>query len=223
MKEISIKNIGNFSLNELSDYYFNTTTQTVKIANEKIKNIGTTELLHLIRRDNYTDLAVLLAIYEFETNGFYGYSFNYDDVSTRQQDLLKELMILNSNFWTYNQKSFHQLKPIAEANAIYVNLAENIVNMFLSIKPEPIIWSNIEIDKMISMAEMDTASTVHYAWEMIRQLKRVVDDGTKVIFNWEGNVVDIENETDIKKYIVKLLPHASDFLKVIEKEVRILR
>src|SRR5690606_1019737 len=99
-----------FRLTELSEYYFNTTELTREIANKKIKDVKTSDILYLIRRQNYTDLATLLAIIDFNTNGFNGYSFNYDDKSIIQQDLLKELMILDETFWTYNQSSYKQLK-----------------------------------------------------------------------------------------------------------------
>jgi hypothetical protein len=77
VKEINIKDIGNYRLDDLSDYYFSTTELTRKIANKKIKDISTSDILHLIRRQNYTDLETLLAIKDFESNGFYGFSFNY--------------------------------------------------------------------------------------------------------------------------------------------------
>ena len=86
-------------LTDLSDYYFNTTELTRKIANRKIKDLSTYDILHLIRRQNYTDLATILAIKDLETNGFYGFSFNHDDKSITQQDLLKELLIL-ANYMT---------------------------------------------------------------------------------------------------------------------------
>ena len=223
MKEINIKDIGNFRLNELSDYYFNTTELTRKIANKKIKDISISDLLHLIRRQNYTDLATLLAIKDFETNGFYGFSFNYDDKSITQQDLLKELLILDDKFWELNQKSFQQLKPIAEKNATYVSLPDKLVRQFIELKLEPIIWTSEEIERIKSFVEMDAASTVHGAWEMVRQLKRAVDDGTKVVFKWKGNSFDITNSADIKQQIVRLLPHPTDFEKAIDKEVKICR
>lgn len=223
MKEINIKDIGNFRLTELSDYYFNTTELTRKIANKKIKDVSTSDLLHLIRRQNYTDLATLLAIKDFETNGFYGFSFNYDDKSITQQDLLKELLILDDKFWTHNQTSFQQLKPIAEKNATYANLPDKLVRQFIEFKLEPIIWTSEEIERIKSLVEMDVASTVHSAWEMVRQLKRAVDDGTKAIFKWKGDSFDITNSADIKQQIVRLLPHPTDFEKAIDKEVKICR
>jgi hypothetical protein len=223
MKEIDIKDIGNFRLNELSDYYFNTTDLTRKIANKKIKDVSTSDLLHLIRRQNYTDLATLLAIKDFETNGFYGFSFNYDDKSITQQDLLKELLILDDKFWAHNQTSFQQLKPIAEKNATYVNLPDKLVKQFIELKLEPIVWTCDEIERIKSLVDMDAASTVHSAWEMVRQLKRSVDDGTKVVFKWKENAFDITNSTDIKQQIVRLIPYPTDFEKAIDKEVKICR
>lgn len=180
-------------------------------------------MLHLIRRQNYTDLATLLAIKDFETNGFYGFSFNYDDKSITQQDLLKELLILDDKFWTHNQTSFQQLKPIAEKNATYANLPDKLVRQFIEFKLEPIIWTSEEIERIKSLVEMDVASTVHSAWEMVRQLKRAVDDGTKAIFKWKGDSFDITNSADIKQQIVRLLPHPTDFEKAIDKEVKICR
>jgi hypothetical protein len=223
VKEINIKDIGNYRLTELSDYYFNTTELTRKIANKKIKDISSSDLLHLIRRQNYTDLATLLAIKDFETNGFYGFSFNYDDKSIAQQDLLKELLILDEKFWLYNQTSFQQLKPIAEKNATYVNLPDKLVRLFVELKLEPIVWTSEEIDRIKSLVEMDAASTVHSAWEMVRQLKRAVDEGTKVVFKWKESSFDIANSTDIKQQIVRLLPYPTDFEKAIDKEVKIFR
>ena len=223
MKEINIKDIGNFRIRELSDYYFNTPALTRKIVNKKIKDVSTSELLHLIRRQNYTDLATLLAIKDFETSGFYGFSFNYDDKSITQQDLLKELLILDDEFWMYNQTSYRQLKPIAEKNATFVNLPAKLVRQFIELKLEPINWTNHEIENIISLVEMDAASTVHSAWEMVRQLKRAVDEGTKVVFKWKENEIEITSPVDIKQHIIGLLPHPADFEKAIDKEVKICR
>lgn len=223
VKEINIKDIGNFRLNELSTYFFNTTELTDKIANKKIKDVSTSDLLHLIRRKNYTDLATLLAIKNFETCGFYGFNFNHDDKSITQQDLLKELLILDEKFWKHNQISFHQLKPIAKKNATYVNLSDKLVRQFIELKLESIIWTSEEIERIKSLVGMDTASTVHSAWEMVRQLKRSVDDGLKVVFKWKENTFDITNSSDIKQQIVRLLPDPTDFEKVIDKEVKICR
>src|SRR5688572_28073435 len=168
-EEINIKDIGNFTLSELSNYYFSTTELTRKIAHKKIKDLSTSDLLHLVRRKNYTDLATILAIQDFESKGFYGYSFNHDDKSITQQDLLKELLILGDEFWTYNQTSFQQLKPIAEKNATYVNLPAKLTRQFTALKPVPILWTKEEIEKIKSLVDMDIASTVHSAWEMVRQ------------------------------------------------------
>lgn len=223
MREINIKDIGNFRLNELSNYYFRTTELTRKIINKQIKDLSTSDLLYLVRRQNYTDLSTLLAIKEFETNGFYGYSFNYDDKSITQQDLLKELLILDDKFWAHNQTSFLQLKPIAEKNATYVNLPDKLVRQFIELKLEPIVWTSEEIERIKSLVYLDSASTVHSAWEMVRQLKRAVDDGTKVVFKWKGNSFDIKNSADIKQQIVMLLTNPTDFEKVIDKEVKICR
>ncbi len=223
MKEINIKDIGNYRLTELTNYYFNTTELTKKIVKKKIKDINTSDLLHLIRRQNYTDLATLLAIKDFETNGFYGFSFKYDDQSIAQQDLLKELLILDDKFWEHNQISYHRLKPIAEKNATYCNLPDKLVRQFMELKLEPIIWTSREIEKIKSLVEMDTASTFHSALEMVRQLKRAVEDGTKVVFKWEENSFDITNSVEIKNQIIKLLPHPTYFEKAIEKEVKICR
>lgn len=115
------------------------------------------------------------------------------------------------------------MKPIAEKNATYVNLSDKLVRQFIELKLEPIIWTSEEIDRIKSLVDMDTASAVHSAWEILRQLKRAVDDGTKVVFKWKENSFDITNSADIKQQIVRLLPHPTDFEKAIDKEVKICR
>jgi hypothetical protein len=221
MKEIKITDIEHFKIRELSDYFFNTDKLTREISNKKIGDITPFEILHLIRRRTYTEIAVILAIKEIETNGFYGYSFNYDDKSIIQQDTLKELLLLEEHFWNYNQQSFHKLKVIAEKKGIHLNLPSKFIEQFFHYKVQPIIWTKEEIETISFYFAMDTASHVCSAWEMVRQLKRAIDEEIEVKFKWEEKIIDLKNVNDLKTIVIPLLPDASEYESILENEVKI--
>jgi hypothetical protein len=223
MTEIHIENIENYKIAELGNYFFNMTELSRKISNKKIKDIETKDLLHLIRRHNYLEIAVLLAIIDFKKNGFIGYSFNYDDKSIIQQDLLKEIILLDKIFWIYNQDSYSHLRPIAEKNGIYLNISETIIDLFLKTKLEPINWTKNDIDLIKSEIANDSASSVHSAWERIRRLKRAVDEGIDVTFEFNGNSYKIKSVNDIIDKIISNLPYQKEFKKVINNEIKIIK
>ncbi|MGQ2983214.1 hypothetical protein [Flavobacterium sp.] len=232
MIEINIADIDNHSIKELSQYLFGTDSHTREIVYKKIAEVSTADLLHLLRRRCYTDIVALLAIREMEGNGFYGYSFSYDDKSVIQQDILKELILLPDYFWETNQRSYYKLKPIAKKNGIYVNLPENVRDLFDDYNPKPIVCTKQEIEQISFYLAMDTLSHFNTAMEEIRRPKRAVDEGIIVTLDregntadWEGNAVVIRSADDIKEHILPLIDedgeYIEDFEKVMEKEVTI--
>ncbi len=221
MTEILFENIGKYRIIELSDYFFNTTDLTRRISEKQIKDVDIFDLLHLIRRRNFTEIATDLAIKEFQEKGFNGYSFNYDEKSIAEQDLLKELVLLDEEFWQYNQDSHSHLKPIIEKNGCYLNLSNKFIQPFLEVYPKKIIWSKEEIERIKSLVEMDAASTVHSAWEMIRRLKRAIDKEIEVEFKWKDNTYNIVTVEDLADKIIIHLPYQNDFKKVLKNEIKI--
>ncbi|MEL1244808.1 hypothetical protein AAEO56_11090 [Flavobacterium sp. DGU11] len=225
MDEIKIEDIDNYAINELSQYLFGTGAPTRAIAQKKIADITTSDLLYLLRRRCYTDIAALLAIREMEVNGFYGHSFKYDERTVTQQDILKELLLLPDSFWNTNQRSFHKLKPFAETNSIHANLPHKVVAQFLEFSPEPIVWSKKDIGQMVYLEAMGALSLFLTAMDMLRQLKRAVDEGIKATLDWEGNTFDINNVADIREHILPLITEDPDYLEdyeeVLDKEVKI--
>jgi hypothetical protein len=223
MNEVRIEDIDNFMISELSQYFFGMSNRSLTIAHKKIGDLGTGDLLHLLRRRCYTDIAALLAIREIETNGFYGHSFNYDERSLAQQDMLKELLLLPDYFWDYNQRSYHKLKPIAEKYSMHANLPENTVAQFLQFDPGPIIWTESDINQISYYLAMGALGLFLTALNDIRQLKRAIDEGIKVTLDWEGNTIEIKNAADIKEHIIPLFlgEEYEEFDEVLDKEVKI--
>ncbi len=224
MNEVRIEDIDNFKISELSQYLFGTNNSSLTVAHKKIGDLGTGDLLHLLRRRRYTDIAALLAIREIEKNGFYGYSFNYDEKSVTQQDMLKELLLLPDHFWDINQRSYHKLKPIAEKYSMHANLPENTVAQFLQFDPGPITWTENDINQIVYYLAMDALGLFLTALDDIRQLKRAIDEGIKVTLDWEGSSIEIKNAADIKEHIIPLFSREEyeEFDEVLEKEVKIV-
>ena len=137
--------------------------------------------------------------------------------------MLKELVLLDGEFWKYNQDSFRKLKPIVEKNGCYLNLSDNLIQMFLDINPKKIIWSKEETERIKSLVDMDAASTVHSAWEMIRRLKRAIDEGIEVEFNWKDRAYKIRTVEDLVDKVISHLPYPNDFKKVLNKEIKIIK
>jgi hypothetical protein len=226
MNEVRVEEIDNFTIKELSQYVFGASDLSYKIANKKISDVNTSDLLYLLRRSTYTEIAVLLAIREIETNGFYGHSFKYDDKSITQQDILKELILLPDYFWNYNQRSYHKLKPIVEEKAIHANVSHKIVAQFLELDPQPIIWTKSEINDIAYFEIIGILSMFETGKDNLRKLKRAVDEDIKVMLNWEEKIIEIRNKSDIKEHIIPLLTkdpdYLEDFEEIIENEVKIL-
>ncbi len=225
MNEVKIEDIDNFTIKELGQYLFGTGEATRAIAQKKIADITTTDLLYLLRRQCYTDIAALLAIREMEANGFYGHSFKYDERTVTQQDILKELLLLPDSFWNINQRSFYKLKPFAEKNSIHANLPHKVTAQFLEFSPAPITWTKKDIGQMVYLEAMGSLSLFLTAMDMLRQLKRAVDEGIRVTLDWEGNTIEISNVADIRKHILPLVTEDPDYLEdyedVLFKEVKI--
>lgn len=225
MNEISIEEIDNFTITEVSQYLFEADEHSYTIAHKKIADVDTVDLLHLLRRHTYLETAVLLAIREMESNGFYGHSFKLDAQSITQQDILKELILLPDYFWNYNQRAYHKIKPIADKNGLHVNLSHKIVTQFLEFDPQPIIWTKTEIDQFVYSEAMGGLSALQANLDKLRQIKRAADEGVKVRLDWETPIIDIRNADDIKKHIIPLLSKNQDFLEeyeeVIDHEVKI--
>ncbi|MFC5872341.1 hypothetical protein ACFP3I_07085 [Chryseobacterium arachidis] len=180
----------------------------------------------MLRHSTYTEIAVLLAIREIETNGFYGHSFKYDDNSITQQDILKELILLPDDFWDYNQRSYHKLKPIAEKNSIHANVSHKIVKQFLELEPQPIVWTKKEINDISYFEIIGILSMFETGKDSVRKLKRAVDEGIKVTLNWKEKIIEIRSKSEIKEHIIPLLTkdpdYLEDFEEIIENEVKIL-
>ena len=70
---------------------------------------------------------------------------------------------------------------------------------------------------------MDAASTVHSAWEMIRRLKRAIDEGIEVEFNWKDRAYKIRTVEDLVDKVISHLPYPNDFKKVLNKEIKIIK
>jgi|GEM_PF-5200121 len=225
MNQISITDIDKFSIKELSQYLFGTDDFSREISDKKIAEITTSDLLHLLRRNCYTDIAALLAIREMEDNGFYGHSFKYDERALTQQDILKELLLLPDDFWNTNQRSFYKLKPFAEENSIHANLPHKVAAQCLEFSPSSIIWTEKDINQIVYLEAMGSLSCFLTTMEMIRKLKRAVDEGVHVLLDWKGNKVKITDVADIKEHILPLITHDPDYLEdyeeVLDKEVKI--
>lgn len=217
MKEINISDIDNYCLNDLSVYYFSTTSLAKELANKKIKEICVPDLLYLVKEQYYIDLVALIAIRKFEIEGFSGNNLR------KRKALLRQLLILDKEFYKYNQTSFLKLKTIIEQNPTFLDLTKKNVRQFVEFKLQAIIWGDNEIDIIKDLIEWDTLSTMHMARERIKQLKRAVDEGIEVVFNWKGNSFNIVNSDDIKLHIIKLLPDETNFEECMGKEVKINR
>lgn len=224
MNEISINKIDDFKIKELSQYFFGATELSFKIADKKIGNLDTEDLLYLLRRSVYTEIAVLLAIREIEANGFYGHGL--DDKSITQQDILKELILLPDYFWNYNQHSYHKLKPLVEEYGIHARVSYQIIRPFLELDLHPIIWTESEINHIAYFEIMGILSMFEDGKDSIRKLKRAVDDGIEVTLNWKTKITKIRNGSDIKEHIIPLLTKDPDYLEgfeeAVDNEIKIL-
>jgi len=217
MNEISIEEIDDFKIKELSQYFFGASDLSFKIADKKIGNLDTEDLLYLLRRVVYTEIAVLLAIREMEANGFYGQGF--DDKSITQQDILKELILLPDYFWNYNQRSYHKLKPLVEEYGIHAKVSYQIIKQFLELDLQPIIWTESEINDIAYFETIGILSMFEADKDSLRKLKRAVDEGIEVKLNRDAKITPIRNESDIKEYIIPLLTKDPDYLEDFEKAV----
>ncbi len=224
MNEISIEEIDDFKIKELSQYFFGASDLSFKIADKKIGYLDTEDLLYLLRRSVYTEIAVLLAIREMEANGFYGHGF--DDQSITQQDILKELILLPDYFWNYNQRSYRKLKPLVEEHGIHARVSYQIIKQFLKSDIQPIIWTESEINDIAYFETIGILSMFEVGKDSLRKLKRAVDEGIKVTLNLKTKITGIRNGSDIKEHIIPLLTKDPDYLKdfeeVIDNETKIL-
>ncbi|KAA0128592.1 hypothetical protein FY557_08420 [Chryseobacterium sp. SN22] len=224
MNEISIEEIDDFKIKELSQYFFGASDLSFKIAEKKIGNLDTEDLLYLLRRSVYKEIAVLLAVREMENNGFYGHGF--DDKSIIQQDILKELILLPDYFWNYNQRSYCKLKPLVEEHGIHARISYQIIKQFLELDLQPIIWTESEINHIAYFEVIGILSMFEDGKDSLKKLKRAVDEGIEVTLNWKTKITPIRNESDIKEYIIPLLTkdpdYLEDFEEVIANEIKIL-
>ncbi len=224
MTEISINKIDDFKIKELSQYFFGASDLSFKIADKKIGHLDTEDLLYLLRRSVYTEIAVLLAVRKMEANGFYGHGF--DEKSIIQQDILKELILLPDYFWNYNQRSYRKVKPLVEEHGIHARVSYQIIKQFLESDIQPIIWTESEINDIAYFETIGILSMYKAGKDSLRKLKRAVDEGIEVKLNWDAKITPIRNESDIKEYIIPLLTkdpdYREDFEEAIDNETRII-
>lgn len=218
---ITLDKIENYRIIDLSQYLFDQSDYSKKIASKYINELTDQDLLYLIRRRNYLEIAVLISTTIFQKKGFYGYSFNHDEKSITQQDLLKEITLLDSDFWNYNQFAYLIFKPIVQKHYYHLKISKVISDLFLQIEPKPIICKESHIEWIKSNLAENSASSVHSAFEMIRKLKRAINEGIEINLQKKNGIVKIGNDENLINEIINDLQFKSDIEKVINKEIKI--
>lgn len=173
----------------------------------------------------FTELTLILAVEIISKNGFQGYIWHNDDNSEWERDTIKELILLYDGDWLQDPISFKKISPIiSETARCHIYLQSFIIDHFLSLNFQEIIWTTDNIEKLKEWIADDSASSVHAAYSKIRWLTRAIDNGQKVIFKTgKGETTQIYDRQTLIEKIVSQLPWQDKFVNVVKREVKIER
>jgi len=224
MDSVKLSDIGNYKLSDLTDYLFNQTDKSRELKNKKIKDISLDELLYLLRKDNFTEIVIKLIVQNIITTGFKGYVFNYDDYSEWQKEAIKELILVDEYNWQIDPISFYKFLPLIDSTTKHhVNLPQYIIDHFLSFVPHQIVWTDKNLEKIEGQLADDSASMVLSARQSVRQLKIAIDNDAKVFYKTDsGELIHLKDSKTLEDRLVAQLRNKEAFLKVIQKEIKII-
>ena len=226
MQPIPMHDIDYYSLFDITSYLFSMPRKASEIVEKKIRDVDLYDLLYLVRREICLEVSVMLILREIEIKGYSGHSYNLDDYSLCRNDVVKEMLLLEDEFWQMNQESYRRLLYLWNRHdmASGIRLPAYIINHFLNLQLGPVVWTEEDIKRILTLLEIEVASTVHGAFDRIRRLKRAVGQRTPVRFNDGRQMIPIIDRGDIIEVIIQRLPamYREDLIRVIDKEVPLI-
>ena len=191
--------------------------KTNRIISKDIEKIKLSEYSHLLRESIAIQFCLNIIIERINTIKIdFEFIFNNNE-SEDQREILRELVLVDFNYWENNPKAYKKLKNILSENISALKLPNCITESFLNYKLSELVWNEESISKFNSYMN-DTRMGVWCAYNMVISLKRAILNETYINFELNGKVETIKTLKDFEKNILKSIEINNELKMLLEKE-----
>ena len=156
-------------IKDFTTYLFGISSKGLSLANKQIKSLTYSDLAYLLREDYYTDVVIVIAVNRIKDSELKIHSFNHDEDSDNQRELIRELLIVSDYQWDINPLKHQELIELLDSQILVLKIPDYIKSHFKSYEPKEVVVDNGFIEEYEKLIDEDTASHVHSAFEKIRE------------------------------------------------------
>ena len=191
--------------------------KTDKIVSKDLDKITLSEFSHLLKENIAIHFCLNLIISRIKSIKLdFEFFFNSKE-SEEQREILRELVLINSNNWNINPKAYELLKNILSKNISSLKLPEFITERFLNYKPKELIWNEKSIEEFNSFMN-DTRMGVWYAYNMLILHKRAILNGTNIIYKVGDEQIELKTLNEFEEKVLKNVKINNELDKLLENE-----
>lgn len=190
-----------------------------QIVFRSIENITKSELAYLLRENKFIEVVIEISIELLTAEKLEIYPFDNSPNSDEQRELIRELILVNDEYWNLNPKGFQRFRDLIVDKINIVRLPKHSISHFLNYQPELIIWNEKDEEWYKDMIAGNSASTVLTAFEKIRKISRSIIIGNKLIVKLNNNTIEIKDIIEFENVVVKKLPMYKELIEFMSSEI----
>ncbi len=196
-----------------------------QIVFKSIEDVNKSELAYLLRENQFTEVVIEISIEILANEKIEIYPFDHSSNSDEQRELIRELLLVQDEYWNLNPKGYKRLKDLIVNQINIIKIPNFIISHFLNYKPEMVSWDENDEEWYRNMIMDNSASTVLTAFEKIRKIVRSIVIGNKIHVKLNNETMEINSIAEFENIIVKNLPMYKDLVEFLysEKEYKTKR
>jgi hypothetical protein len=191
------------------------------LVKKQIGRLEMHELSFLLRERQFTEVIIDIAIELLQRDEIQINVFHHSSDSARQRELIRELILVDKEFWDLNPFALEKFKQRIKEYLPIVRLPNYIKEFFQDYKPNQLIWTEENVIRYDELIKQNAAGTVLSAFNEVRKLARSIIIGNNIDFCINSIETKITNIDDFNKLIVDNLSNSVDLYEQINSEKKL--